>query len=600
MRRFLFVPCLLTLVACSSDAAAPSSGDPDATLDSSIGDAADGTPADEGADTADVDPGDTSAATDSSLDTTTDETADAGGADATEVSLDATDDSSSDTTDDGGIDGADVASDAASDLGETNSSDASVTCAPTPPPAVTTVGTTAGTYLLKGTIVTPDTYFVGEVLVVGDTLSCVAASCSALPAAAGATVVDTQGIIFPGLIDTHNHILFDIFDETDWSPTKTYTNHNQWPGEARYSAMVDTKQYLNGEGASTWDFGCEMDKFGELKGLVAGTTSIAGSANPANRACYGSLARTIDQSPNDLGIDNVQAATLFPTKASADGVCANFTSAKTTAYLIHIAEGTDATALGEFAKLGNLTSTPNCLFAPQTTIVHGTALGDPELTTMAANGMKLTWSPRSNVYLYGGGSDLTKTSNVPLALTKGINVALAPDWSMGGSQNLLDELRFADKVDNTVWGDKLTPKMLVQMVTTHAAKNLALDAKIGSLAAGKKADLFVIGGDASAPYDALLASTPRDVRLVMVGGVALYGDVALSSIAPKAPGCETIDICCATKFVCVAEAGGTTTNKFGQTYADITTALSTALTNYDAMGLTAWKFAPLTPLVRCP
>jgi hypothetical protein len=438
------------------------------------------------------------------------------------------------------------------------------------------------------------------VLVVGDTLSCVAASCSGVPAAAGATIIDTHGIIFPGLIDTHNHILFDIFDETDWSPTKAYSNHNQWPGEARYSAMVDTKQYLNGEGASTWDYGCEMDKFGELKGLVAGTTSIAGSANPANRACYGSLARTIDQSPNDLGVDTVQAATLFPTKASADGVCANFTSAKTTAYLIHIAEGTDATALGEFAKLGALTTTPNCLFAAQTTIVHGTALGDPELTTMAAAGMKLTWSPRSNVYLYGGGTDLSKTSNVPLALAKGINVAIAPDWSMGGSQNLLDELRFADKVDNAVWGDKLTPKMLVQMVTTHAAKNVALDGKLGSLAAGLKADLFVIGGDASAPYDALLASTPRDVRLVMVGGVPLYGDVALSSIAPKTPGCETIDVCCASKFVCVAEAGGTTANKFGQTYADITTALSTALTNYDALGLTAWKFAPLTPLVRCP
>lgn len=476
--------------------------------------------------------------------------------------------------------------------------DAAVSCAPTPPPAIAKTGV-AGKFLLKGTVVTPDTFFVGEVLVEGDTITCAAASCASMPAHATATVVETNGIIFPGLIDTHNHILFDIFDESDWAPTKAYGNHNQWPAEARYSAMVDAKQYLNGEGTSTWDFGCEMNKFGELKGIVAGTTSIAGSANPANRSCYASLARTVDQTPNDLGVDTVQAATLFPTKTSADGVCANFATAKTTAYLIHIAEGVDTSALGEFAKLGTITTTPECLYAPQTTIVHGTALGDPELTTMAGKGMKLTWSPRSNVFLYGGGTDLTKTTNVPLALAKGINVALAPDWSMGGSQNLLDELRFADKVDNAVWGNKLTPKMLVEMVTTRAAKNLALDAKIGSLAAGKKADLMVIGGDASAPYDALLAATPREVRLVMVGGVALYGDVALKPIAPAAPGCETIDVCCASKFVCVAETGGTTTNKLGQTYADITAALSKALTDYDAMALTAWKFAPLTPLVRC-
>ncbi|MGZ3450992.1 MAG: amidohydrolase family protein [Polyangiales bacterium] len=495
--------------------------------------------------------------------------------------------------------GGDSGSDASDSAMPSDAGDSGTACAPTLAPVVTKAGV-ANKLLLQGTVVTPDTFFVGEVLVEGDLITCAAASCAASPGAATATVVQTNGIIFPGMIDTHNHILFDIFDETDWAPTKAYGNHNQWTAEARYSAMVDAKQYLNGEASSTWDYGCEMDKFGELKALVAGTTSVAGAANPANRACYGSLARTIDQTPNDLGVDKLQVATLFPTKAAADGVCANFTSGKTDAYLIHIAEGIDSTALGEFAKLGTISTTPNCLYNAKTTIVHGTALGDTELTTMATNGMKLTWSPRSNVFLYGGGTDLTKTTNVPLAITKGINVALAPDWSMGGSQNLLDELRFADKVDNTAWGDKITPKMLVQMVTINAAKNAGLDAVIGSIATGKKADLFVIGGDATKPYDALLASTPRDVRMVMVGGVTLYGDTAIKSIAPAAPGCETIDVCCASKFVCVAESGGTATDKLGQTYSDITTALSKALTDYDALAITSNKFAPLTPLVRCP
>lgn len=479
--------------------------------------------------------------------------------------------------------------------------DAVAGCAPTPAPAVTKTGV-AGKLLLKGTVVTADSFFVGEVLVEGDTITCAAASCSASAGAATATVVETNGIIMPGLIDTHNHILFDIFDETDWAPTRAYGNHNQWPGEARYSAMVDAKQWLNNEAGPTpqADIGCEMDKFGELKGLVAGTTSIAGSANPANRACYGSLARTIDQTPNDLGSDKVQAATLFPTATSANGVCNNFASGSTAAYLIHIAEGIDTTALGEFGKLGTVTTTAECLYAPQTTIVHGTALGDAELTKMASKGMKLTWSPRSNVFLYGSGTDLTKTTNIPLALAKGINVAIAPDWSMGGSQNMLDELRFADKVDNTAWGDKLTPKMLFQMATINAAKNVALDSVLGSIAVGKKADLMVIGGDASAPYDALLKATPRDVRLTMVGGVVLYGDKVLESIAPATPGCETIDVCCASKFVCVAESGGTTTDKLGQTYATIKSVIEKGLSDYDALALTAFKFAPLTPLVRCP
>jgi len=96
---------------------------------------------------------------------------------------------------------------------------------------------------LTGTIVTPDTILEGEVLVVGDEIRCVAASCETDPAAATASLVQTNGIIYPGLIDTHNHIQFDIFDETDWAPESTdnFTNHNQWPARPRYKAMVDTK-----------------------------------------------------------------------------------------------------------------------------------------------------------------------------------------------------------------------------------------------------------------------------------------------------------------------------------------------------------------------
>lgn len=455
-------------------------------------------------------------------------------------------------------------------------------------------------WLLRGTVVTPAAFFAGEVLVAGDMILCADVSCASHAGAAGAAIVETGGLIFPGMIDTHNHILFDVFDETDWSPPRAYTNHNQWTQDDRYGAMVDAKQYLNGEGGSPVNVGCEMNKYGELKGLVAGTTSIVGAANPTNKSCYASLARTIDQTPNDMGADRVQVATIFPGASSADGVCNNIATGSTDAYLIHVGEGTDATALAEFARLGTVTTSDECLYAPMTTIVHGTALGEAEFDVMAENGMGLVWSPRSNVFLYGGGTDLAKTTNVPLARAKGLNVALAPDWSIGGSQNLLDELRFADEVDGAVWGDVLSPKDLVEMVTINAARAIGLEGALGSIEAGKKADLFMIDGDPAAPYDALLAATPADVRLVMVGGVALYGDTAMQWLAPAAPACDALDLCGAAKFACVAEAGGTATNKLGQTHADIVAALTTALADHDARNLSAWDFSPVAPLVRCP
>ena len=122
-----------------------------------------------------------------------------------------------------------------------------------------------------------------------------------------------------------------------------------------------------------------------------------------------------------------------------------------------------------------MTTTPNCLYAPQTAITHGVAFTPSDFALMAQAGMKLVWSPQSNVSLYG------QTADLPSALDAGVTVAFGPDWSMGGSQNLLDELRFADAWDNAHWSDRLSAQDLVTMATTHGAQALAVDDKLGSI-----------------------------------------------------------------------------------------------------------------------
>jgi cytosine/adenosine deaminase-related metal-dependent hydrolase len=462
--------------------------------------------------------------------------------------------------------------------------------------------------LLIGTVVTPDLSFDGEVLVEGTLITCAAAGadCESQPGAAGATVIETHGIIAPGLIDTHNHILFDVFNEDDWAPAHLYQNHKQWVTDARYLALLDVKQCLadDAQGKPAWcantpygtaagSLRCEMDKFGELKGLIAGTTSIVGLPGTSS-SCFGSLARSIDTLENGLGQDLTQTSAVFPpSKATADLVCDHFDAGKTDAYLVHCGEGVDATSLAEFQTLATVTTIPGCLLAPQTTITHGTAFGQTELTTMADAGMKLTWSPASNVFLYGD------TADVPLARALGVTVALAPDWSIGGSQNLLDELRFADAWDNGHWNDTLGPRDLVMMATQNASAVLALDTKLGRLQSGYLADLVVFAGSQTQPYDAILAATPKEVSLVMVGGVVLYGEPSLEGAAPALPACEHLDICGKSKFLCVATAQ--TTSKLNQTYADIKAALEQGLLTADAQTPDAgWSFSPLPPLVKCP
>jgi hypothetical protein len=78
---------------------------------------------------------------------------------------------------------------------------------------------------------------------------------------------------------------------------------------------------------------------------------------------------------------------------------------------------------------------------------------------------------------------------------------------------------------------------LVEMVTTNPAKTLRWTPYVGSIEAGKRADLVVITKPnhlsleelPDSPYRNLIDATEQDVRLVMVNGVALAGDVAVMS-----------------------------------------------------------------------
>ncbi len=470
-------------------------------------------------------------------------------------------------------------------------------------------GSIANGIVLGGTVIGEDGPFEGQVFIGKDgNIACAEPgdACAKLPEAEGAATALDVGVIAPGLIDTHNHILFDIFDNSDWTPAQFYQNHDDWPKEQKYKEMVDVKQCLEdaSQGKPAWcpakfdgtanSLRCEMLKWGELKGLVAGTTSIVGLAG-TSFPCFSSIARSIDTQFNGLDGDFIQTAAIFPSKATADGACRNFADGKTKAYLVHVGEGVDQKSRDELTKLGELTTTPGCLYAPQTVITHGTAFGATEWALLKANGMKLVWSPASNMALYN------ETTDIPAALDAGIVVALGPDWSMGGSPNMLDELRAAKKVSDTKWNGRLTAKDVVTMATKSSATVLALDDKMGTIKKGYLGDLFVVKGDRSKPYDAILAATPKDVRITMIGGKVHYGDEELRALAVFGNACDEIDACGAKKFVCTA-VPASTENKLGQTFEQIQTALENALKDVDearAVVGDGLKFAPLTPVITC-
>jgi 5-methylthioadenosine/S-adenosylhomocysteine deaminase len=414
--------------------------------------------------------------------------------------------------------------------------------------------------LLRGTVVTPETVLPqGEVLTQQDTILCVAASCAADPKAADATVIETNGIIYPGLVDSHNHTQYNYMPL--WKHSKMFTNHNQWAATAEYHNFTDLHHQLEGT------LMCEMSKYGEIRSLVAGTTIIQGTPY---RKCVNTLIRNADLpyhgfAEGDTMYTNVGGVDSLDTE-DAQNLLAKFQSGDIHAYMIHLAEGIDETARKEFDALEAFG-----MLQPQVVVIHGTALGTPELTKMKQAGMPLIWSPSSNLDLYGATNDIATAWNL------GLLIALAPDWTPSGEPNILDELQLVWEMNTTELGVLFTAKDLVEMVTSKAAEAMKFEKEIGALKPGMRADLLVLAGDRAKPYDALVTAELDQVRLVVVRGRALYGEPGLMTALEPNTYCETVTICGAAKVICVKETE-TSPDKLDQTLGDIITALETGYT----------------------
>jgi 5-methylthioadenosine/S-adenosylhomocysteine deaminase len=343
-------------------------------------------------------------------------------------------------------------------------------------------------------------------------------------------VVETGGLIFPGLIDAHNHASYNTLDVIPFGAT--FADRYEWQAAPLYSEFRDQYNGIRdhgGAGALT-DF---IHKLAELRALCAGTTTIQGVN--CNGHEYDAFAH------QGVGINNAERfpsrvlSSTFPLSQSA-----SYWQARAGEYwdrfVVHLSEGVNAAALDEFSDwqaLGMLDA--------RTTIIHGIALGASQWSSLSSVGGHLVWSPRSNVTLYGA------TANIPGALAAGVGVALAPDWTESGSQDLLSEMKYAREISDSLWVGMLTAQILTEMVTRNAAEALGAGGRVGQVAVGYQADLMVVPGSPLAPYEALLAADAADVALTVVSGRPMYGDPALMGAFLFLSGTENIVVGGATK-----------------------------------------------------
>ena len=139
--------------------------------------------------------------------------------DAEPKAKDAGADAASADTDAGGQSDSAIANDVHFDAGLPTS----LGTTPSPPVELGKVG--SGGLLLRGVVLGAQEVFdPGEVLIVGNSIACVAKDCSATAGAKDATVVQTHGTISPGLIDCHNHMSYNFLGEWVPNPKKFFNN----------------------------------------------------------------------------------------------------------------------------------------------------------------------------------------------------------------------------------------------------------------------------------------------------------------------------------------------------------------------------------------
>jgi 5-methylthioadenosine/S-adenosylhomocysteine deaminase len=355
------------------------------------------------------------------------------------------------------------------------------------------------------------------------------------PAFSGVTPVETAGTLFPGLIDLHNHLSYNVLPS--WAPVpKRFTHRGQWPDHPDYRPLISGPMTVLGEcrgadGQPT--LVSALVRYVECKCLMGGVTTSQGirlASNAGIQRFYRGIVRNVEQTDES---DLSEAQARIPDIAAKDARAFLVRLQKEdSCFLLHISEGVTAPgAVSSPARrhfLALEVAPDQWAINDRHTAIHAAGLLPEDFEVLAVHKGSMVWSSLSNLLLYG------QTARVEAARAAGVPIGLGADWSPSGSKNLLGELKVAWLYGQHVLNDLFSTRALVAMATRQAAHILKWQHALGTLEAAKRADILVIEGIPGDPYDALIRAKETSIRLVMINGVARYGvpDLMTKLVSP--------------------------------------------------------------------
>lgn len=357
-------------------------------------------------------------------------------------------------------------------------------------------------YLLKGgTIVTPGHVFdadarmdVGRVAEIGDDLK----------AARNEIVLDCSDYyIYPGLINAHDHLSFNLFPRLGHPP---YDNSYEWGEDihARLKTSIDHVTRIPIRERLFW---------GAWKNLFSGVTSVVHHDPYFLHFHIGYPLRVLRRYTfaHSLGFERDMQRTLN---------C----RLKNVPFIIHLAEGIDEQAASEVKRLHEMGGLDD-----RTVAVHAVGIRAIDIETLHTSSASVVWCPASNAFLFN------KTA--PMNLLAGrARIAIGTDSTLTGSVTLFDEMRAARQAH------PFTPKQLFSMVTESPRRIFRMPDDLGTVVEGGRADLFLIKSRQDGPYAALMHAQPGDIAALFVGGSLRFYDSGFDAYLPRQLSCSELHL----------------------------------------------------------